>query len=554
MGDQADPLHALIEAETEDQAHRAERRVREVLNDPSKLPTPVNTQLAVRQSIFGSRGPRGGHPHQRSSFAGNAPFSEGNPSFSGNAPSIDHIKEMRVTGDVAAGIIGRGGETVKRLQMESGAKISIARDVDPQGLRVVTFRSDNPDTLASAFSLVENFIRERANMAAAHGGGGGPSLMQRQPPPSLYKQTPPSSYKQSSSYNVPPPSSYNNAPPSSYNNAPSSSYNNAPPSSYNNAPYNNAPPASSYHNAPSPSYKNVPHSSSYNNASLSSSYNHPPPLSSYNPPSRSSDFHHSSAAASAPMPYHQKQSQRSREPLTSYAPPMDIPSLGHPDSGAFVSQTFLIPNGRAGAIIGRNGTTIKSIQQKFHARISVPSMADPNNPEFRSVNVTADSMETIETIRAEINSIVEGTAAVVGNQDDGSVTFPIPDDKAGLVIGKMGSTIKGIQDRTGVRIQIPAMADPGSAPPTRMASILGRPEMVQAAIREIESILHSNVFNPAMASSGGGGGDGGGQQSTGGADYRSQWEEYYRQLELLPPDQKQKAIDALKEHQRAYNM
>lgn len=40
-----------------------------------------------------------------------------------------------------------------------------------------------------------------------------------------------------------------------------------------------------------------------------------------------------------------------------------------------------------------------------------------------------------------------------------TVTMRIPDDKVGLVIGKAGQTIGGIQTRTGAHIQIPPQAD-----------------------------------------------------------------------------------------------
>lgn len=46
----------------------------------------------------------------------------------------------------------------------------------------------------------------------------------------------------------------------------------------------------------------------------------------------------------------------------------------------------------------------------------------------------------------------------------------VPDDKVGIVIGRGGATIKDIQGRHNVRIQIPHAADPGSNPPMRTVS------------------------------------------------------------------------------------
>jgi len=46
----------------------------------------------------------------------------------------------------------------------------------------------------------------------------------------------------------------------------------------------------------------------------------------------------------------------------------------------------------------------------------------------------------------------------------------IPDSKVGIVIGRGGATIKDIQGRNNVKVQIPQAADPGSNPPVRTVS------------------------------------------------------------------------------------
>ena len=46
----------------------------------------------------------------------------------------------------------------------------------------------------------------------------------------------------------------------------------------------------------------------------------------------------------------------------------------------------------------------------------------------------------------------------------------VPDDKVGIIIGRGGCTIKDIQGRHNVRIQIPQVADPGTQPPVRTIS------------------------------------------------------------------------------------
>ena len=40
-----------------------------------------------------------------------------------------------------------------------------------------------------------------------------------------------------------------------------------------------------------------------------------------------------------------------------------------------------------------------------------------------------------------------------------SLDVTVPNDKVGLIIGKQGMTVKGVQDRTGCHVQIPKEPD-----------------------------------------------------------------------------------------------
>ena len=58
----------------------------------------------------------------------------------------------------------------------------------------------------------------------------------------------------------------------------------------------------------------------------------------------------------------------------------------------------------------------------------------------------------------------------------------------GLVIGRGGVTIKGIQDRTRVHIQIPQQPD-AQDPRTRTIEITGEPQCIEAAKVEINALF-----------------------------------------------------------------
>jgi len=69
-------------------------------------------------------------------------------------------------------------------------------------------------------------------------------------------------------------------------------------------------------------------------------------------------------------------------------------------------------------------------------------------------------------------------------------TLSIPSDTVGLIIGKGGSTIRQIQDRTGalVQMQKDREAEERGAP-IRTVLIAGPPNKVAAARREVENII-----------------------------------------------------------------
>lgn len=74
------------------------------------------------------------------------------------------------------------------------------------------------------------------------------------------------------------------------------------------------------------------------------------------------------------------------------------------------------------------------------------------------------------------------------HQDGPSADFGIADDKVGLVIGRKGATIHGLQDRFRVNIQVPQSADPSTG--LRMISITGQD--IEGAKAEILRICEND--------------------------------------------------------------
>lgn len=142
-----------------------------------------------------------------------------------------------------------------------------------------------------------------------------------------------------------------------------------------------------------------------------------------------------------------------------------------------------IPNLKVGIIIGKGGATIKMIQERTRAQVQIPSTADEDNPNLRTLCIGGDSIESVEAAQMEITIALQQSAqsALAAGPLTGpasqflppqsfqtsTIFVIVPDDKVGVIIGKAGVTIKEIQSRNKVKISIPQAADAGSNPPIR---------------------------------------------------------------------------------------
>ena len=149
-----------------------------------------------------------------------------------------------------------------------------------------------------------------------------------------------------------------------------------------------------------------------------------------------------------------------------------------------------VPNARVGAIIGRQGIIMKQIQERTNTTLKIPSGPDAANPDIRTITISADSEGCILAAQAEISLVVAqgpaGASAPPSSGGAGQVKHVVPDDKVGAIIGKGGSTLKELQARLGVKIQIPQAADVNSIPPVRTLTLSGPADAVYQAITEIE--------------------------------------------------------------------
>ncbi|KAJ3235349.1 Far upstream element-binding protein 1 [Chytriomyces hyalinus] len=132
-----------------------------------------------------------------------------------------------------------------------------------------------------------------------------------------------------------------------------------------------------------------------------------------------------------------------------------------------------VPADRVGLVIGRGGETIKMLQAKSGARITVLQDGPNMRPGTKVVNIQGTD-DQIEEAKRMVDDIVTARVMVGGGGGQysgggGGYQPPpgqeleevrVPNDKVGLVIGKGGETVKGIQNTYGVRLQIEQQPDP----------------------------------------------------------------------------------------------
>lgn len=157
-----------------------------------------------------------------------------------------------------------------------------------------------------------------------------------------------------------------------------------------------------------------------------------------------------------------------------------------------------VPHEKVGVIIGKGGMTIKGIQERTKSTVVIPPNPDEDNPQVRTISIGGDSKESLDQCQMEILLAIQ--VSQQNQQQSYSAQYPamqmtIPDDKVGIVIGKGGATIKDIQNRLQVKVQIPQSADVGSNPPVRTISIVGPAEYQPVAKYEIEMIVAGTPIN-----------------------------------------------------------
>uniref|UniRef100_A0A3B4A248 K Homology domain-containing protein n=1 Tax=Periophthalmus magnuspinnatus TaxID=409849 RepID=A0A3B4A248_9GOBI len=176
---------------------------------------------------------------------------------------------------------------------------------------------------------------------------------------------------------------------------------------------------------------------------------------------------------------------------------------GRGDNGYKIGGTTLdmaVPRFAVGIIIGRNGEMIKKIQNDAGVRIQFKQddgispervaqvMGQPENCHH-AVHLINELVQTAQERdgfggmtgrRGRVDCNVGGLG---GLQE---VTYAVPADKCGLVIGKGGETIKNIKEQSRAFVELQRNPPPNTDPNMRIFSIRGTPQQLEKARQLID--------------------------------------------------------------------
>ncbi|KAL5271105.1 hypothetical protein ACHWQZ_G001680 [Mnemiopsis leidyi] len=138
--------------------------------------------------------------------------------------------------------------------------------------------------------------------------------------------------------------------------------------------------------------------------------------------------------------------------------------IGRMNGSAYVSllnsqnyeatQQVPVPKDLVGMVIGRDGQTIRKIQNETGAKVQFNTV-DPNVPGERFVLVQG-TREQVERAVYQVNQICEKAISKESRFGPGTIIteLNIPANKCGLVIGKGGETIKSFIEQSGAHIEL----------------------------------------------------------------------------------------------------
>eukprot|EP00039_Didymoeca_costata_P029404 m.24547 g.24547 ORF g.24547 m.24547 type:complete len:356 (+) comp7617_c0_seq2:142-1209(+) len=171
------------------------------------------------------------------------------------------------------------------------------------------------------------------------------------------------------------------------------------------------------------------------------------------------------------------------------------------------SKTMKIPEGQVGLIIGKGGQIITHIQAVTRVNVMIPS--EISSTGFREITLVGTDEKLIdkceELIKQKLEHKMLPTMPAPMTNKPKTRVF-VPDDQVGRIIGKGGSAIREIQEKTGALVFIPQECAEGSN--LRELIVAGDQDQMAYCVAMIQkktqnqsfvmpAETYEQVFNPA---------------------------------------------------------
>ncbi|CAD6189421.1 unnamed protein product [Caenorhabditis auriculariae] len=170
------------------------------------------------------------------------------------------------------------------------------------------------------------------------------------------------------------------------------------------------------------------------------------------------------------------------------------------DTSRHISVDMLIPATKCGLIIGKQGDTIKQLQEQAGCKMMMIQDSQEVTGQAKPLRLTGDpdKVEIGKRLVTEMLLKDEQGGGGISNRfhHDGTTAkgeVVVPRSSVGMIIGKGGEMIKRLANETGTKIQFKPDDDPSS--PERCAIIMGTREQIYKATELITELVNKSMAN-----------------------------------------------------------